>query len=65
MSSENYSCMLNRIRVVFITAQGEVCVRCVLIQPFRLQQFNMKLSYPQRKRASNMTMLYGAEGISI
>ena len=24
-----------------------------------------KLSYPQRKRASNMTLLYGAKGISI
>ena len=26
---------------------------------------NKKLSYPQRKRASNMAVLYGADGISI
>jgi len=26
---------------------------------------NKKLSYPQRKRASNMAILYGADGISI
>ena len=26
---------------------------------------NKKLSYPQRKRASNMAILYGADGISV
>ena len=26
---------------------------------------NKKLSYPQRKRASNMAVLYGADGISL
>ena len=26
---------------------------------------NKKLSYPQRKRASNMALLYGAKGISV
>jgi len=31
----------------------------------RWRQYNKKLSYPQRKRASNMTLLYGAKGMLV